>query len=99
MKALLQESFELLFNGDLNTIETNSLRIEEIEDEIDKLTASYREKQVERLREGKLDATDCVIFSQVMTDIERVSDHIMNIMQEYRDVHVCLKTELFNVTE
>ena len=99
LKELLQESFELLFNGELDTIEKNSLRIEEIEDEIDKLTASYREKQIERLREGKLDATDCVIFSQVMTDIERVSDHIMNIMQEYRDVQICLKTELFHLTK
>ena len=99
LKALLQESFELLFNGELDTIEKNSLRIEEIEDEIDKLTASYREKQIERLREGKLDATDCVIFSQVMTDIERVSDHIMNIMQEYRDVQICLKTELVHLTK
>ena len=48
------------------------------------------------MRAGKLDATDCIIFSQVMTDIERVSDHIMNIMQEYRDVHVALKDELFD---
>ena len=96
LKELLKESFDLILNMDQDSIEKNSQRIEEIEDEIDKLTASYREKQIVRLREGKLDATDCVIFSQVMTDIERVSDHLMNIMQEYYGVHISLKDEIFN---
>ena len=71
-------------------------RIEEIEDAIDNLTDSYREKQIERMREGKLEASDCVIFSQIMTDIERVSDHMMNIMEEYRGVHIILTHELFD---
>ena len=96
LKELLKESFDLILTMDQDSIENNSQRIEEIEDEIDKLTASYREKQIERLRVGKLDATDCVIFSQVMTDIERVSDHLMNIMQEYYGVHISLKDEIFN---
>ena len=96
LKALLQESFDLIINAEPETIEANGQRIEEIEDEIDKLTAKFRNQQVERMRDGKLDATDCIIFSQVMTDIERVSDHVMNIMQEYRDVHVALKDELFD---
>ena len=95
LQGLLKESFGLITNMNVDMIDQNSQRIEEIEDQIDILTASFREKQIERLRANKLDAKDCVIFSQVMTDIERVSDHIMNIMQEYRKVHISLKEELF----
>jgi phosphate:Na+ symporter len=76
----------------------NCKRIEEIEDAIDNLTDSYREKQIDRMREGKLEANDCVIFSQIMTDIERVSDHMMNIMEEYSNLHISLKQNLFENT-
>ena len=96
LKELLKESFALLLNMTEETLTNNCDRIEEIEEQIDNLTASYREKQIDRLRENKLDAKDCVIFSQIMTDIERVSDHMMNIMEEYRGVHIILTQELFD---
>ena len=96
LKELLKESFGLLLNMTEETLASNCDRIEEIEEAIDNLTASYREKQIDRMRENKLDAKDCVIFSQIMTDIERVSDHMMNIMEEYRGVHIILNHELFD---
>ncbi len=96
LKELLKESFALLLNMTDETLTSNCDRIEEIEEAIDNLTASYREKQIDRMRENKLDAKDCVIFSQIMTDIERVSDHMMNIMEEYRGVHIILNHELFD---
>ncbi len=96
LKELLKESFALLLNMTDETLTSNCDRIEEIEEAIDNLTASYREKQIDRMRENKLDAKDCVIFSQIMTDIERVSDHMMNIMEEYRGVHIILTHELFD---
>ena len=95
LKELLKESFALLLNMTEENLVDNCNRIEEIEEAIDNLTASYREKQIDRMRENKLDAKDCVIFSQIMTDIERVSDHMMNIMEEYRGVHIILNHELW----
>ncbi len=96
LKDLLNECYQLISNLTLENTEYSSQRMEEIEDQIDVLTATYREKQIERLRQNKMDARDCVIFSQVMTDIERVSDHMMNIMQEYSKLHISLKHKLFN---
>ena len=90
LKELLKESFTLLLDMSEINFVSNCRRIEEIEEEIDTLTASYRDKQVERMREGLLDANDCVIFSQIMTDIERVSDHMMNIMEEYSKLDISL---------
>lgn len=70
-------------------------KIERIEDRIDELTANYRQKQIERLYEEKINAKDCVIYSEIMTDIERVSDHIMNIIQECKRCNFTLSDELF----
>ena len=85
LKELLKESFSLLLNMTEENLVVSCRRIEQIEEEIDELTDFYREKQIERMREGKLDANDCVIFSQIMTDIERVSDHMINIIHELQN--------------
>ena len=63
---------------------------------IDELTASYRQAQIERLMEKKVNALDCVIYSEILTDIERVSDHIMNIIQECRRCSFTLTEDAFN---
>ena len=52
------------------------------EDRINELTDLYRRNQIHRLKEGSINAVDCIIYSQIMTDIERISDHMKNIIQE-----------------
>lgn len=80
LKALLNENFDILMAYEIG--EKEFRRIEEIESTIDILTDKYRQRQITRLSEGKIDAPDCVKYSQIMTDIERVSDHMMNIIEE-----------------
>ena len=58
-------------------------RVEEIEDMIDELTDQFKKNQIERCSNGIVDASDTVYYSQIMTDIERVGDHILNISQEF----------------
>lgn len=82
LKNLLNENFEILMSNELN--DHKYTRFLEIEDEIDDLTSQYRQNQINRLSEGKIDAADTVKYSQVMTDIERVSDHMMNIIDEFK---------------
>ncbi|WP_416326013.1 Na/Pi cotransporter family protein [[Eubacterium] hominis] len=79
---LLMKSFSLLFDYDLDSDNDCYEKIERIEDRIDELTETYRELQINRLTDQIVDAKDCVIYSEILTDIERVSDHIMNIIQE-----------------
>ena len=52
------------------------------EDLINELTKLYRQNQIDRLVDNQVNAIDCVIYSQIMTDIERVGDHMKNIVQE-----------------
>ena len=69
------------------------LKIERIEARIDELTAEFRNRQIERMVHKQIHARDCVIYSEIMTDIERVSDHIMNIIEECRRCSFTLNDE------
>ena len=44
-------------------------------------TDLYRQNQIQRLKESKINPNDCVIYSQIITDIERISDHAINIAE------------------
>ena len=96
LTALLIETIDILMHEDVLKIESDGEVIEAIEQKIDDLTALYRQQQIERLINKEVDAKDCVTFSQMMTDIERISDHLLNIMEEYRKVHISLTQQLFN---
>ena len=85
LQELLNNNFNILMSSGLD--EEGYQKIEEFEQQIDDLTAIYRQNQINRLSEGKIDAADCVKYSQVMTDIERVSDHMLNIVEE------CIKNQ------
>ena len=89
LQELLNNNFNILMSSGLN--EEGYQKIEEFEQQIDDLTAICRQNQITRLSEGKIDAPDCVKYSQVMTDIERVSDHMINIINELKKNQFALK--------
>lgn len=62
--ALSQEDAKLIFK---------------IEDEIDKLEETYRNSHIERLSDGTCDIKSGVMFLDVISNLERVSDHCVNI--------------------
>ena len=57
-------------------------KIEQIEQQIDDMTESFRNSQIERMQTGKCSDEGCVIYSEMLTDFERIGDHILNIAQE-----------------
>ena len=80
LKSLLEESFSLLMSNEFSADKFS--RVDAIEDEIDKLTTEYRANQMKRLHDGLIEPSDCVVYTTVLSDIERVSDHVMNIGEE-----------------
>ncbi len=56
--------------------------IEDIEQKIDDMTEDYRQKQLERMQKGTCSEEGCIIYSEMLTDFERIGDHILNIGQE-----------------
>ena len=52
-----------------------------MEQQIDDMTKSYREHHLQRMREGRCSEEACVIYSELLTDFERIGDHVLNIAQ------------------
>lgn len=56
--------------------------IEKWEQKIDDMTENYRKNQMERMQSGRCSDEACVLYSEMLTDFERIGDHILNIGQE-----------------
>ncbi|WP_373127070.1 Na/Pi cotransporter family protein [Dielma fastidiosa] len=67
--------------------------IERDEQKMDDLTFYYREKQVNDLRSKQCSAKTVVTYSEMLTDIERMSDHLLNIAQECNGSRISLKID------
>ena len=47
------------------------------------MTKEYRNNMFERIRSGSCSDETSVLFSQILTDFERIGDHALNIAEEY----------------
>ncbi len=56
-----------------------------IETQADALTSLYEKHQLQRLRTQACTPVQCMTYVNVLTDIERIFDHLTNIMEECRD--------------
>ena len=52
------------------------------EQRIDDMTIEYRDSQLDRMRTGVCSDEGCIIFSELLTDFERIGDHVLNIAQQ-----------------
>lgn len=69
--------------GDMSRLPEEALKeIEGFEQKIDDMTLEYRQNQMVRLREGTCSDEACTLYSEMLTDFERIGDHILNIGQE-----------------
>ena len=54
-------------------------QVEPLEETIDLLCTTMRRRHVDRLRDGACQLESGIIFLDVLTDLERISDHCSNI--------------------
>lgn len=95
MKAELSEIYgyidamaEVLLEGDLFGDANKFKFIEETEQKVDDTTANFRTLQIEKLQNGKVEPKTVVIYSEMLTDLERISDYFMNIAEEFKQYHL-----------
>ena len=53
-----------------------------MEQRIDDMTLAFRHNQLERMRAGSCSEEACIIYAELLTDFERIGDHVLNIAQE-----------------
>lgn len=81
MQEICQEALDTLRKMKLNDRQAMDY-IEKIEQDIDDMTEDYRRRQLERMQRGTCSEEGCIIYSELLTDFERIGDHILNIGQE-----------------
>ena len=64
-----------------------------MEQRIDDLTKEYRRHQIERMRKKECSTEAGVLYSELLTDVERIADHINNIAQSFDQAQIALTRE------
>ena len=54
----------------------------QLEQTIDDMTGRFRENHMRRMKNGECSDEGCILYSEILTDFERVGDHVLNIAQE-----------------
>ena len=75
VQSILEQSMEMF----LNTDESNLQNILDLENEIDEMERKYQKNHVRRLSKGKCTPKAGVIYSDMLTGLERIADHATNI--------------------
>lgn len=75
VNKMLSESLNMFVTGDT----THMQEIVNMEDMIDQMERSLQKQHIRRLSEGKCTAQAGIYFSDVISGLERVADHAMNI--------------------
>lgn len=88
MKEMVVESMVKLQNKEIYSKEKYLENIVQMERDIDTLNYQFRRNQLERLVKEKCSAESVVVYSELLTDVERISDLIRNVAE------LCAKYEL-----
>ena len=75
-----KENFNVALKGLESYDKSIISKVYEIEDEVDALDKLYRKKHIERLNNGKCTIDSGVLFLDLLTNLERISDHSCNIV-------------------
>ncbi len=82
MKEASLQALDLIY--EFKEIGTTSILVEKmqaIEQKIDDMTREFRSNQMARLQKGSCSGEACVIYSELLTDFERIGDHLLNIAE------------------
>lgn len=81
MKTICLEALEILEQIKKGSKE-DFRKVEAVEKKIDDMTKIYRQNQIDRMEAGQSSDEASILYSEMLTDFERIGDHILNIGQE-----------------
>lgn len=85
MQELTRQALQLVQNRE-GTPEQWLRAMEALEDRFDELTEEYRRKHLERMHRGQCSEEACILYSELLTDFERIGDHALNIAQSFAKI-------------
>jgi len=83
----MEESFEMIKESDVSNLNS----IENREDEIDQKVKESKNNHIERMKQGICLPMAGLVYTDILTDLERISDHCMNIAQDFSEINLVRK--------
>ena len=87
MQEVCETAMNLLVNMD-DEPTTWLSKIAALEQQMDDMTVNYRNNHIDRMKQGLCSEQGCILFSELLTDFERIGDHMLNIAQAYAKIAV-----------
>ena len=87
MQSVCQNALEMVLHKSADTTAWLK-KIADMEQEIDDMTETYRESHIERMKRGECSEEACILYSEMLTDFERIGDHVLNIGQAYSKMNI-----------
>ena len=85
MQEVCEKAMNLLVNMD-DEPTTWLSKIAALEQQMDDMTVNYRNNHIDRMKQGLCSEQGCILFSELLTDFERMGDHMLNIAQAYAKI-------------
>lgn len=85
MKAVCEEVFDHLSKS--VTLEEYE-QIVKLEQRMDDMTEEFRSEMMKRIQKGICSDEGSILFSEMLTDFERIGDHALNIAKELMRIHM-----------
>lgn len=83
MQSVSRQAMDLLV-GDKRDVSRQLLTdVAKAEQKMDDMTDAYRTAQMDRMKTTTCSPEASVIYAQMLTDFERIGDHLLNIAQEF----------------
>lgn len=85
IQDVCQELFAVLSDEKVEALDELS-RISALEQQIDDMTKQYRDNMLSRIKEQECSQEGSILYSEMLTDFERIGDHALNIAQEMAEI-------------
>ena len=87
MKSVCMKLFITLLEKPVDVVKWHE-KIACMEQKIDDMTAHFRDNMYARIRIGKCSDEGSILFSEILTDFERIGDHALNIANDMLNMEI-----------
>lgn len=94
LSKTIEDCYEIIETDDLYSENDKFKRIESLEQKTDEMNYQYRENQILRLQRSETDPKTTVMYADLLTNYERIADHMLNIAQASHSMEISLQTKV-----
>ena len=87
MKQVCEQLLDVLLDENMEALAVLT-SVSALEQRMDDMTETFRSNMLDRIRQGTYAKEGSILFSEMLTDFERIGDHALNIAQEMVEINL-----------